>query len=157
MLLKPKIKLNSVREINSVFLKKHNIKGLILDLDNTLTLHGKLNTEAGISDWLIEMKRSGIKLMVVSNNSHKRVKLTADMLGLEFVSNGAKPLTFGITKAQKLMKLPKNQIAMVGDQIFTDIIGGNLKGLTTVLVEPFEDEAQWFLALKRKLQRKIVK
>lgn len=152
MLFKPTLWINSVLDINKEFLDKHNLKGLILDLDNTLSMHGNPAAENGIIEWLAEMRDLDIKMCVVSNNTKKRVTPLANELGLDFFANGCKPLTIGISKALKKMKLDKNQVAVVGDQIFTDIIGGNLKRITTILVEPFHLETTWTFKLKRKVE-----
>ena len=69
-----------------------------------------------------------------------------------FTANGCKPLTFGISKAIKIMGVPKKQVAVVGDQIFTDVIAGNIKGAVSVLVEPFHMESAWTFKLKRKAE-----
>jgi len=80
------------------------------------------------------------------------VEPLAEKLGLPFTANGAKPLTFGISKAMKAMESTKKDTLVVGDQIFTDVMGGNFKGVRTVLVEPFHLEKTWTFRLKRKLE-----
>lgn len=156
MLFTPDYRLKSVLKIDTDFLEKQNLKGLILDLDNTLTLHGIDRAENGVQEWLDLMKKSGIKLMLVSNNTYERVLPTANRLGLDFVSNGKKPLPSGFKKAVFNMGLSKNETAVVGDQIFTDVLGGKLSGIRTILVEPFEIEREGFLAFKRKIQIKLL-
>ncbi len=152
MLFKPTYWLKSVLCIDKEFLDKNNIKALVLDLDNTLSMHGNPAAEAGVEEWLNNMRTLGIKMRVVSNNTTKRVKPLADKLGLEFTANGAKPLTFGVTRAVKAMGADKKTTAVVGDQIFTDVMAGNLGGIRTVLVEPFHLEKTWTFRLKRKLE-----
>jgi len=151
-MFKPKIWINSVLDIDKEFLDKYNIKALVLDLDNTLSMHGNPAAEEGIPEWLDSMRELGVKMRIVSNNTNKRVKPLADKLGLPYCANGCKPLTFGISKAVRLMGEDKKNTAVVGDQIFTDIIGGNLKGAISVLVEPFHLEDAWTFKLKRKAE-----
>ena len=103
------------------------------------------------------MRALGIKMRVVSNNTNKRVAPLAAKLGLPFTANGAKPLTFGITRAMKAMNAGKSETLVVGDQIFTDIMAGNLKGVRTVLVEPFHLENTWTFKLKRRLESLVFK
>ncbi|MBQ1519651.1 MAG: HAD hydrolase family protein, partial [Ruminococcus sp.] len=79
-------------DITPDFLKKHGIKGLILDVDNTLTTHDNPVPADGITEWLENMRNNGIKLIIVSNNHPERVKPFADPLGLDFVSDSGKPL-----------------------------------------------------------------
>ncbi len=152
MLFKPTFWLKSVLQINADFLEKNHVKALVLDMDNTLSMHGNPAAEEGVTEWLDEMRALGIKMRVVSNNTNKRVAPLAAMLGLEFTANGAKPLTFGITRAMKAMGVGREETLVVGDQIFTDVMAGNLKGVRTVLVEPFHLEKTWTFRLKRRLE-----
>ena len=157
MLFKPKFWLKNVLSIDEKFLAENGIKGLVLDLDNTLSMHGSPAAENGVMEWLDEMRALGIKMMVVSNNTEQRVKPLVGELGLDFISFGCKPLTRGISKAIKKMQLGKKEVALVGDQIFTDIMGGNLKGIKTILVEPFHLEDKPSFRLKRKLEAVVFK
>ena len=152
MLFKPTFWLNSVLMIDEDFLRENRVEALVLDLDNTLSMHGDPVPEEGVEDWLDKMRGLGIKMRVVSNNTNRRVAPLAARLGLEFTANGAKPLTFGITRAMKAMGADRNVTLVVGDQIFTDIIAGNLRGVRTVLVEPFHMEKTWTFRLKRRLE-----
>ncbi|MGN0588742.1 MAG: YqeG family HAD IIIA-type phosphatase, partial [Ruminiclostridium sp.] len=111
MIFKPEFWLRNVLSIDKVFLKNNGIEALILDLDNTLSMHGNPMEEEGITDWLHEMKALGVKMMVVSNNTNKRVAPLAKKLGLDFVANGAKPLTIGINKALKSLGSEKKKTA----------------------------------------------
>ena len=152
MLFKPTFWLKSVLMIDEDFLRENRVEALVLDLDNTLSMHGNPVPEEGVEDWLDKMRGLGIKMRVVSNNTNRRVAPLAARLGLEFTANGAKPLTFGITRAMKAMGADRAGTLVVGDQIFTDIIAGNLRGVRTVLVEPFHLEKTWTFRLKRRLE-----
>jgi len=88
-------------------------------------------------------------MVIVSNNHPPRVKPFADMLGLEFICEGKKPLSSGFNRAQKLMGIPFSQLAAVGDQIFTDILGANLKRIKGIYVSPIEHEKTRFFRFKR--------
>ena len=149
MLFKPTIVLESVLEITQELLQKYKIKGLILDLDNTLTTHGNPHPADGVLDWISQMKQQGILMMIVSNNRYERVRPFAERLGLDFVSNGKKPLTVGFNKARDKMDLSYDDIAIVGDQLFTDMLGANLKRIKTIFVFPFEPEKGVLFAIKR--------
>lgn len=153
MLFKPTYVFNDVTEITADFLNKHNIKGLILDLDNTLTTHNNPTPPQSSLDWIDKMKKSGIKMMIVSNNSAERVTPFANALGLHFVPNGRKPLTFGYTQAIKKMGIHKKNIAAVGDQIFTDILGSSLKGIRSLFVFPIEPETSLPFRFKRACEK----
>ncbi len=152
MLFKPTFWLKNVFSIDEEFLKKNGVKAFVLDMDNTLSMHGDPKAEDGVMEWLDKMRGLGVKMRVVSNNTTKRVKPLADMLGLEFTSNGAKPLTFGVNRAIKAMDVKKSEALVIGDQIFTDVLAGNFAGVRTVLVEPFHLENKWTFRLKRKIE-----
>ena len=152
MLFKPTFWLKNVLSIDEEFLKKNRVRALVLDMDNTLSMHGAPAEESGVSEWLRTMRRLGIRMRVVSNNTKKRVAPLAAKLGLEYTANGAKPLTFGVNRAIKEMRVRKSETLVVGDQIFTDVMAGNLAGVRTVLVEPFHLEKTWTFRLKRKAE-----
>lgn len=143
----------NVTAVTPEILEKLEIKGLILDLDNTLTTHDNPVPGEGVLEWLDLMKKSGIKLMIVSNNHPPRVKPFADMLGLEFVSEGKKPLTKGFREALDKMGLPKKSVAAVGDQIYTDVLGAMLFGIKMLYVKPIEHEKTAFFKFKRKCEK----
>ena len=142
-----------VTEITPDILEKLGIRGLILDLDNTLTTHDNPVPGEGVLDWLDVMKKNNIRLMIVSNNHAPRVKPFADMLGLEFVSEGKKPLTKGFKEAVEKMGISKKHIAAVGDQIFTDVLGAGLFGVKMLYVDPIEHEKTTFFKVKRKCEK----
>ncbi|MCH5197046.1 MAG: YqeG family HAD IIIA-type phosphatase [Oscillospiraceae bacterium] len=156
-MFKPTFYLKNVFCIDENFLYENNVSALVLDMDNTLSMHGNPRPEEGVLEWLDKMREFGVKMRVVSNNTTKRVKPLADMLGLEFTANGAKPLTFGITRAMRDMNADKASTLVVGDQIFTDVIAGNLKGVRTVLVNPFHLENKWTFKLKRLAESVVFK
>ncbi|MBP3310202.1 MAG: YqeG family HAD IIIA-type phosphatase [Ruminococcus sp.] len=141
-----------VTGITPEILARMGIKGLILDLDNTLTTHDNPVPGDGVFEWLDCMKKNNIRLMIVSNNHAPRVRPFAEMLGLEFVSEGKKPLTKGFSEAVKRMGLPKKSVAAVGDQIYTDVLGANLFGIKMLFVTPIEHETTTFFKIKRKLE-----
>ena len=149
MLFKPRFHMRNVLGINEDFLKKNDIDALILDLDNTLSLHGAPAAEEGIPEWLDNMRALGVKMVVVSNNTNHRVAPLARKLGLPFIANGAKPLTIGITRALRFLGTERDRTAVVGDQIFTDVMGGNIARTKTILVEPFHAEKNLFFKIKR--------
>lgn len=152
----PDLMLDRITSINEELLKKQNIYALILDVDNTLTEHGSQFLRPAVAEWLNEMKKIEIKMVIVSNNTRQRVEPFANQLGLDFVSMSCKPLTVGMTKAQRIFALPPSQIAVVGDQLFTDVVGGNLKGMFTIMVEPFSLEKGALFFFKRSLEKPFV-
>jgi hypothetical protein len=152
-MFKPTYVFNDVTEITPEFLRKKGIKGLLLDLDNTLTTHNNPVPPQSSLDWLDTMRAAGIRLMIVSNNKAERVTPFANALKLDFESRGAKPLTFGYTRAIKRMGLGKREVAAVGDQIFTDVLGSNLKGIRSIFVFPIQPETSLPFRFKRTVEK----
>lgn len=147
------VALRSVLQIQPGLLRQYGIRGLMLDLDNTLTTHDNPAPAEGVLSWIGLMRQAGIAMMIVSNNRPHRVQPFAAALGLPFVAEGAKPLPRDFRLAQKRMQLPFSQLAVVGDQIFTDILGANLCGVKSIYVRPIQYENKGFLRVKRWLER----
>lgn len=157
MLLIPDIRLNRITDITVDMLKNRNITALLLDVDNTMsTHHGMLLTD-GLTDWLQLMKNNGITLLVVSNSRKKRVEPFAYKIGLDFISTALKPLPFGFLRGLKRLSVKKESTAIVGDQIFTDIIGGNTVGINTILLTPIKPEEKLSFRIRRHFEKIIHK
>lgn len=152
----PDFQIDRVTAITPAFLKQNGIEALVLDVDNTLTTHGNPEPGEGVLDWIDSMRSAGVPMMIVSNNSRGRVIPFAKLLGLPFVSRGWKPLTVGMTKACNEFGLSPEKVAIVGDQLFTDILGGKWKGMKTILTEPFLLEDGPFFRFKRKIENGLM-
>ncbi|MEG2295702.1 MAG: YqeG family HAD IIIA-type phosphatase, partial [Oscillospiraceae bacterium] len=107
--------------------------------------------------WIAQMKDNGIALIIVSNNTADRVAKFASLLNLDFIATSQKPLSKGIKNAINQVAKEKKNVAIVGDQLFTDILGGNLFGCRTILVKPIELEQQTFFKMKRKVEGFLLK
>ena len=157
MFFYPKGYFNKVSEISLEYLKENNIKGLILDVDNTLIDYYKNMSEETI-DWANNLKENKIKMCILSNSNKKdKVREVAGKLGLEYTYFGMKPLKRGFKKAKKMLKLENNEIAAVGDQIFTDVIGSNRMKMFSILVEPIKEKDIFVTLLKRPIENYIKK
>ena len=157
MLLKPNLKLDKITDITYEMLSKRGISALILDVDNTLSTHHGMVLCDGLEDWLALMKSKGIKLLILSNSKKKRVKPFAEKIGLDFISLGLKPLFIGYLRAIKRLKSKRKNTAIVGDQIFTDVLGGNFCGINTILLTPIKPETSLRFRIKRKLEKAVYK
>lgn len=153
MIFKPTYVFDKVGEITPEFLHKKNIKALLLDLDNTLTTHNNPIVPESSLEWINKMKSAGIKLMIVSNNHPPRVEPFARQLDIDFESEGKKPLTFGYTRALERLGVDKKNAATVGDQIFTDVLGSNLKGIRSIFVFPIQPETSLPFRFKRACEK----
>ena len=157
MILYPKAHFNSVKEISLDFLQKNKIKALILDVDNTLIDYDK-NLDEETKKWVINLKNKGIKLYILSNtNKKEKVEKVAKELDLKYEYFARKPSKQGFKKVQKKLNEKSENIATVGDQIFTDVIGGNRCKMYTILVEPVAKKDIWITMLKRPLENLIKK
>ena len=144
---------NRVTDISYEILKSNNIKGILLDIDNTLTTHDNPAPAEGVLEWIDNMKKNNISMYIVSNNHPPRVKPFADMLGLPFIAEGKKPLSKGFREGMKKMGLPKKNLCAIGDQIFTDVMAANLFGVTCIYVKPIEKEKTKFFKFKRFMEK----
>lgn len=156
-LLYPTIVLRRVSEITPGLLRRHGVQALILDADNTLTTHNNPEPAKDVLRWLDAMRRAGIKLVIVSNNSDQRVRPFASQLGLDYTARALKPLTVGFRRTAARLGLPPWRIAVVGDQIFTDILGGNLFGAVSILVKPIQSEDGPFFRFKRRQELRVLR
>lgn len=153
----PNYKFKRITEVTQSFLEDHGIKGLVLDVDNTLTTHDNPTPQPDIEQWLNERRENAMPMIIVSNNVEERVKNFAEILHLPYVSAAGKPLKKGFKQAAAQMGLANRQIAVVGDQIFTDILGANLFGALSIMVEPLGDELMNSIKFKRKIEKVILK
>ena len=157
-MFKPHHIFGAVTEITPEFLEKNNIKALLLDVDNTLSVaHANKTLRNGVAQWLSDMREADIPMMILSNAKKKRAIRFADSVGLDVVGLAAKPLPFGYFRAVKKLKIKRKNVAIVGDQIFTDVMGGNLSGVKTILVTDITPEDKPFFKFKRKLEKKMLK
>ena len=153
----PKEYLNSVKDISIELLNKNNIKGLILDVDNTLISLDK-KMPAGIVEWVKNIKANGIKICILSNsNKIDKVEAVAKLIESPYIFFGKKPLKSGFLRAQNILKLKAGNIAVVGDQIFTDVIGANRCSMFSILVKPIEEKDYLITKIKRPLEKMIIK
>ena len=156
MILYPNLYCKSVLEITIECLQNHNIRGLILDVDNTL-IDIDRNMDPKVKDWVDELKENGIKLCIVSNtNKVDKVKKVSETLDLPYFYFAKKPLKSGFKKAKELLKLEYKEIAAVGDQIMTDVVGANRCKIFSILVEPISEKDIFITKIKRPIEKIII-
>lgn len=157
MILYPKAYLESVKQISIEFLKQNNIKALILDVDNTI-LDFDRKIPKGIKEWCEQLKKQEIKFCILSNSNQKeKVQMVAQKLDIPYFYFGTKPLKRGFKKAIKLLEEKEENIAAVGDQIFTDVIGSNRCKMFSILVKPLGQKDILMTRIKRPLENYIIK
>lgn len=156
MQLYPKLYLDSIQQITIELLKKYQIKALILDVDNTLINYEKQMPE-GTKKWCNDLKKEGIVFCIVSNTNQKeKVEQVANQLEIPYFYFAMKPLKKGFQKAIETFGLKEENIAAVGDQIFTDIWGANRSHLFSILVKPIEKKDILITKLKRPVENWII-
>ena len=156
MFLYPKEYFNSVKDITIDFLKQNNIKALILDVDNTILDFDRKIPE-GIDTWCEDLKSKGIKFCILSNtNKIDKVKICAEALNLPYFNLATKPFKRGFKKAVKLLNEKPENIAAVGDQIFTDVIGANRMKMYSILVKPIAKKDLLVTKIKRPLEIMVI-
>ena len=158
MILYPQFYLKNVKEINIELLRNNKIKGLILDVDNTLIdINRKLID--GAEEWCNNLKRQGIRICILSNTSNEeKAKEVAKKLEIPYIFFAKKPFKKGFYRAQKLLEIEKSEeIAVVGDQLFTDIIGANRAKMVPILVQPVDKKDLWYTKIKRPIENIVIK
>lgn len=127
----------SIYDIDPASLARRGIRLLLTDLDNTLVPYGVPEPDEGVRAWAAELAKQGVTLFVLSNNRHpERPSRFSNALGVPFIGHAGKPKPGSFYQAMEQMGCTAEQTAIVGDQIFTDILGGRNAGVLTLLVEP---------------------
>lgn len=157
MILYPDYYCDKVTDIKLDLLEKNNIKGIILDVDNTLIDFDR-NLLEGAKEWVEQMKENNMKCIILSNsNKIDKVTKVATTLDIPFIYFGTKPLKRGFKRARELLELENENIAVVGDQIFTDVIGANRSNMFAILVNPIAKKDILITKIKRPIEEMIIK
>ena len=152
---KPDYFIDSLSELPAELLLRNNIKLLLIDIDDTLTKDRSQNIDSQTLDWILSMQKSGLKLFLISNNFYRRVRPFADKVSLPFIYLSCKPLPVGFLWALIKTHIKRENTLIIGDQIFTDILGANLVGVKSVLVEPKSTSKKFFMKFKRTIETHI--
>lgn len=146
----------SIFEIQPESLKEKGIKGIITDLDNTLVEWDRPSATPKLIEWFDNMRKHEILVTIVSNNIEKRVKAFSDPLQIPFIFQARKPMGRAFNKALKEMGLKKGETVVIGDQLLTDVLGGNRSGFHTILVVPVAQTDGFVTRFNRKVERRIL-
>lgn len=156
-LFEPFACLNSIFDITPGMLKENGIYGLILDIDNTLVATNVREAGERVGRFIKNLKDNGIMPVIVSNARKHRVEEFCRPLNVDYIYKAHKPLRGGFKKAIEIMGLDKDQVAIIGDQLFTDVLGGNLNGIRTILIKPIDPDEPLFIRLKRVFERPFLR
>lgn len=154
----PRLCLESVLELRPPRLRQLGLDALLLDVDCTLKRYGFCPVEPEVVAWLAGLRSAGVKLCLLSNGRSRRIGALAQQLDLPFIARALKPFPWGCFAALRQLGVPARRAAMVGDQIFADVLAGNLAGLSTILVRPIHPEDEpWYTQFKRPLETVILR
>lgn len=143
----------TVTDLTPEFLSGLGVRALLLDVDNTIASYSSHRPIPGAVEWARAMVEAGFRVVIVSNNFKKRVSAFAAGFGLDFISFAMKPLPFGYLKARSLLKMKCADCAIIGDQIFTDVVGANLCGMKSVLLTPIQPEDGFTFRVRRHFEK----
>lgn len=147
----------TIEQVNYKKLKDKGIKALIFDLDNTLAYIDNDEPSEKVKKLIKKLKRD-FDIYILSNNfNKKRVSYFSNAIGVDYVYAAIKPSSFGIKKIQKKKNYEKAEMAIIGDQIMTDVLAGNRYGILTVLVETLAVKDLKITALNRMIERRKIK
>lgn len=156
-LLTPDEHLENIYQIDAERLRSLGIKGIITDMDNTLVPWNDHCVYPRLRTLLSNLKEQGFQIFIVSNNSRNRGISLARELDIPAIWYAVKPRRRAFRRAMEQMELSPEQVAVVGDQIFTDVLGGNRLGLYTILVNPISEKEFFWSQMMRKLERIIMR
>ncbi len=150
---KPDAQFNKVTDISPQFFIDNNLKGVILDIDNTLIgLDGKILEN--VFEWLKSLKDANIKLCIASNSKNKKkVSSFANKADIPYFLFSCKPLKRGLKKALNKLEMKPENVAEIGDQLFTDVWGAKRMKMFSILTKPFTPEKNFVTRFKRKIEQ----
>ena len=146
---------STVYEITPERLKALGMRGIITDLDNTLIEWDRADATEELAAWFKMMQEAGIRIVIASNNNEERVKRFAEPLGIPFIHRAKKPLGSGFYQALVRLKLQRDEVVMVGDQLLTDIMGAKRQKLYTILVRPVAESDGFVTRFNRFVERRV--
>jgi HAD superfamily phosphatase (TIGR01668 family) len=137
-------------------LYRSGIRYMLLDIDNTIVARGTTHIDAAAAKWISEIRALGIRICLLSNNWHKAVLGYAAELDLPIIYKAVKPLPAAFLKARRIIGALSAQTVVIGDQLLTDVVGGGLLGMRTILVKPLVVRDLWHTLLLRRLERLLL-
>ncbi len=153
----PDVYQKSIHTIDYEKLKEKGIKCLLFDLDNTLAPYHIKDADEKLVELFSKLKEMGFQLIIFSNSFKKRVKPFKEELEVDCCANARKPHTNHFYRILKEYHLAENEVAIIGDQIMTDIVGGNRVGITTILVNPISLREPFWTKPNRWLEKRKIK
>ncbi len=157
MLLRPNFIVDKVSEVTPGFLRERGIRAVMVDLDDTLVAGGATTLDPTFTSWLHALKAARLPVLILSNGSRARVAQWSQNLGVLGLSLVGKPFTFAFRRGLRRLGSQASETAMIGDQLFTDVLGANLIGMTSILVTPLSPGKLLHTRLLRHLETRILR
>lgn len=149
-LFKADIKKQTVWDIRVDELLEMGVRAIAVDADNTTSYDGTTEPLPFSHDWIKELKAAGIPVVLLSNAATERAQVLAEQYDIPVIGMALKPLPVGYLRAALKLRLPPSKICMVGDQLFTDILGANAVGYKSIYVYPYQPETRNVVSYKIK-------
>jgi len=156
-LITPHLFLDNVLELTPARLRAEGRTGLLLDVDCTLKDYHDQHIGPAVVTWAAALRRDGLRLCLLSNGRSERIGRHAQTLGIPYIARALKPLPYGCRAALRVLELSPQQTAIVGDQLFADVLAGRLAGLFTILVRPTSPVEPMWTRVKRPFERRVLR
>lgn len=151
----PDIYQKSIFTINYKKLYASGVRCLLFDLDNTITAFNQKKCDDKIKELFQDLTNQGMKVIIFSNSPKRRVEMFSKLLNVDYVSGARKPFPKKFLEVLKKYKFKENETAIIGDQLLTDIQGGNRAGIITILIDPATNYDPIWTKIARKREKKI--
>ena len=142
----PCLQADSLTDLTVELLERKGIRLLMLDFDNTIVPYTTNEPTEEMAAWLKNMAKSSVQLCVVSNSKRDRVKIFCEANDLDCITHAQKPFTKGIKICLARYGYPESRCALVGDQIYTDVLGANAAGVQSILIKAIDNHNFWLKA-----------
>lgn len=156
-LLIPRFVFDDIYAITPDFLTAHGVRGCLIDLDGTLVSRHQPVGNDRLRAWFDGLRQAGIQPLLLSNNNGTRVQRFAESVGVDWQGRALKPLARGFRQGAARLGLPMAQIAVIGDQIYTDTLGGNRVGALTCYIETIDRKDFWIGMRYRALESRFIR
>lgn len=139
----PDYVLPSIFDITPELLQSEGVRGILIDLDGTMVSHVVREPDEKVHAFVAQLRAAGIQILVFSNNKEARVSLFCKKLNVPFISKAKKPFAKSYARASEMLGIPMKELAVVGDQIYTDVFGGNRQGALSIYIDTLDRHFFW--------------
>ena len=143
----------NIYDVKPEYMKEKNIKGMLVDMDNTLLPWHESKPSADAIAWLKSMEKAGIKICIITNSGIARTGTVMKDTGYDFIHSAFKPLPFSFIRGRKKLGVSKKELCIVGDQMMTDALGAKIYGCSWIVVDPISPKEQKATSINRFFER----